>query len=184
MESERINIDPDKVNQIFPNLSLIKSLDAGINLKLPGQKILSIKWMEKSDLSDVLIIEKETFPAPWSEESFLYRLGEKNHNLSLIGTINGRIAAYAVSYIVSDELHFINLAVKQSYRRNKIGEMLLLKSLRAGKEKKCLWVHLEVRKNNTSAIQLYEKIGFKSVGVRKKYYEEENEDALLMSKSI
>jgi [ribosomal protein S18]-alanine N-acetyltransferase len=184
LESEDINIDPDKVNQTFSNLSLIKSLNEEINLKLPGQKTLSIKWMEKSDISEVLIIEKETFPAPWSEESFLYRLGEKDHNLSLVGAINGRIAAYAVSYIISDELHFMNLAVTLSYRRNKIGQMLLLKSLRAGKEKKCQWVHLEVRKNNTSAIQLYEKFGFKSVGVRKNYYEEENEDALLMSKSI
>jgi len=182
--SEGIYIDANKAVQKLPDLFLFHNLHTGINLKLPGGEILSIKWMEVSDVSEVILIEREIFPAPWSEDSFLYRLCDKDYNLSLIGTINGGIAAYAVSYIVSDELHFMNLAVKRACRRNKIGEILLLMSLRAGKEKNCRCVHLEVRKNNTSAIQLYKKNGFENVGVRKNYYREENEDALLMSKSI
>jgi len=140
--------------------------------------------MSFRDIAPIWAMERAIFPTPWSVESFLYRLTDREYNISLTGLINKAPVAYAVSYVVCDELHVGNLAVKTDFRRKRIGEKLLWLSLQIGKAKKCNWAHLEVREKNISAIQLYEKFDFKLVGRRKSYYQEENEDALLMSRSL
>ena len=172
------------IDQEFNNVLLQKRLNKGIMFNFSKESNLIVRWMKTGDVSEVNNIEQETFPSPWTRESFLYRLNERDYNISLVVLVERNLVAYAVSYIVYDELHFSNLAVKMNYRRHKIAEILLSTSMQLGKEKHCRWVHLEVRRNNKSAIQLYQKFGFKIVGVRKDYYKEENEDALLMSKSI
>jgi len=140
--------------------------------------------MSYRDIAPIWALEKTIFPSPWSVESFLYRLTDRKFNISFVGSINDELVAYAVSYIVCDELHLANLAVKSTFRRKKIGEILLWFNLQIGKAKKCRWIHLEVREKNKSAIALYEKYDFKIVGVRKNYYAEENENALLLSRII
>ncbi|MBC8183901.1 ribosomal protein S18-alanine N-acetyltransferase [candidate division KSB1 bacterium] len=184
MASNTHNQVAEKAYQKLLTCSWQNDLKKGINFDLPGETKLSVRWMEEKDVSEVVKIEKEIFPFPWLKEGFLYRLGELDFNVSLVGFIQNKLVAYTVSYIVYDELHFDNLAVKKNFRNNKIGEILLWLSLQTGNEKKCLWSFLEVRKGNTQAIQLYKKFGFEKLGVRKKYYREENEDALLMSKCI
>jgi len=173
-----------RIDQEFNNVIWQERLKKGINFNLPEEKNILVRWMKVGDVSEVYNIERETFPSPWTRDGFLYRLNERDYNVSLVVPVERNLVAYAVSYIVYDELHFSNLAVKMNYRRYKIGEILLSTSMQLGKEKNCRWVHLEVRRNNKSAIQLYQKFGFKIVGVRKDYYKEENEDALLMSKLI
>jgi len=180
-----IQIDKNqKSDQKFTNISWQDQLINGINFCLPKENIILVQWMKPEDVLKVYDIEKEIFPMPWSKKSFLYRLEEQNYNVSIVGFLKKELVAYAVSYLVQGELHFSNLAVKKKYQRRKIGEILLWTSLQIGKEKNCHVVHLEVRKNNNSAIQLYQKFGFEIIGVRSNYYSEENEDALLMSKLL
>ena len=184
MEYNFQNNYDQRIGQEFNNVLWQERLKKGINFNLPEEINFLVRWMKAGDVSEVYNIEQETFPSPWTRESFLYRLNERDYNVSLVGLVGRKLVAYAISYIVCDELHFSNLAVKMNYRRHKIGEILLSTSMQHSEEKNCRWVHLEVRRNNKSAIQLYQKFGFKIVGVRKDYYKEENEDALLMSKSI
>ena len=172
------------IDQEFSNEPLQERLNIGIKFNFSKEATLIVRWMKTGDVSEVNNIEQETFRSPWTSESFLYRLNERDYNVSLVGLVERNLLAYAVSYIVYDGLHFSNLAVRMNYRRRRIGEILLSISMQLGKEMNCRWVHLEVRRNNKSAIQLYQKFGFKIVAVRKDYYKEENEDALLMSKLI
>ena len=164
--------------------SLQSQLAEGINVNISDEAALFIRWMSSSDVSGIYDIEVNTFSDPWSVESFLYRLKERDYNLSIVGMVDNSIVAYAISYLVCDELHFSNIAVKKNFQRQRIAEILLWTSLQIGKQKNCRWVHLEVRESNNPAIQLYHKFGFKVVGVRKNYYQEDNEDALLMSKLL
>ncbi len=184
MASNTHNQVAEKAHQKLLTCSWQNDLKKGIDFDLYGETKLSVKWMEERDVSEVVKLEKEIFPFPWLKEGFLYRLGDPEFNVSLVGFIQNELVAYTVSYIVYDELHFDNLAVRKNFRKIKVGEILLWLTLKIGKEKKCLWSFLEVRKGNTPAINLYKKFGFEKVGVRKNYYREENEDALLMSKSI
>ena len=184
MASKTHNKVSEESRKKFLSSSWLNDLKKGVDFHLPGKRKLSAKWMEERDVSEVIKIEKEIFPDPWHKESFLFRLGATDFNVSLVGFLGKELVAYTVSYCVHDELHFDNLAVKKNFRKKKIGEILLWLSLEIAKEKKCIWSFLEVRKTNTPAIQLYKKFGFELEGVRKNYYKEENEDALLMSKQI
>ncbi len=169
-------------NQV--TISWSELVNQGVVFRLPGEKQLWIRRLKAKDVGAVQMLEKETFPSPWSKESFLYRLADHTFNLSLVGEIEKKVIAYAVSYIVYDELHFSNLAVDKILLRNRIGEILLWLSLHIGIENNCQIVNLEVRRSNTPAISLYKKYGFQIVGIRKNYYSREREDALLMSKAI
>ena len=98
--------------------------------------------------------------------------------------IKEKLVTYSISYVIYDEIHISNIAVVPDYRRLKIGESMFTIALKMGIEKKCQIAHLEVRKSNLPAITLYQKHGFQAVGVRKNYYQNENEDALLMTKKL
>lgn len=161
-----------------------RELDYGINVRLPNDLNLCIRWMNLQDIATVCNIERQVFNFPWPAEGFLYELENRDYNISLVGLLNQLMATYSVSYIVCDELHISNVAVVPQFRRLKIGETMLRLVLRIGLEKKCHLVHLEVRKNNVAAIALYQKYGFQVVGVRKNYYQNDNEDALLMTKKF
>jgi len=159
-------------------------IDQGLEFDLNDQLKLQVRRMDQSDIETLQTMEQKIFLTPWSADSFSYRLGEKNFNVSLVGTVDEAVVAYSVAYVVNDELHFSNLAVEPKLREFGIGKTLLWLSLKLGAEQKCRVVQLEVRKTNQAAIRLYEKFGFRIVGVRKNYYVEENEDALLMSREI
>ena len=169
------------------NLIAIKwydQMNSGSVFRLPGGVKVLLRWMEEKDISDVVGMEQEIFPSPWSRESFLFRLGERNFNVSIVAEIDNQLVGYTVSYIFHDEMHVSNLAVTKDYRQNQIGELLLWVSLQIGIELNCLLVHLEVRESNQAAICLYKKYGFTIIGVRKNYYQKEHEDAILMMRQI
>lgn len=163
---------------------LLQQLYSGKALKLIDGSTLLVRWMTFNDIPAVLDLERAIFPSPWVFEAFTYELTNLEYNISLVGLIDNRIVAYAVSYLVVDEAHISNIAVSPAYRKLKIGETLLLISLQIGQRNDCKVAHLEVRKTNEAAISLYKKYGFKITGLRKNYYEEENEDALLMSLNL
>ena len=162
----------------------LRDLNKGIDIQLPNVFQLFVRWMHSQDLPVVCNIERQIFPSPWQVEHFLYELENRNFNISIVGLIEKELVTYAVSYIVCDEIHISNLAVAPGFRRFRIGEAMLKISLQISREKNCKQAYLEVRKSNVAAISLYEKYGFKIVDVRKNYYQDEAEDALLMSRIL
>ena len=149
----------------------------------PGQTenslCLRIRPMSLADLPAVLEIEKECFPAPWSERIFRDVLDLDYYHF-LTAILDGEVAGYC-GYIRSFETADIaNIAVRGSLRRSGIGEKLLRKLMddgyRAGVER----FSLEVRASNTPAIALYEKLGYRQEGLRRGYYENPREDALIL----
>ncbi len=159
-------------------------LTNGLKVALADGSQILVRWMVPEDVPAVWAMEQEVFASPWALENFLYELENHDYNISLIAVIDGQLAGYSVSYHVYDELHISNLAVAPNYRRRKIGETLLTINLRIAQMRSINYVHLEVRRSNMPAIALYQKYGFQIVGVRKNYYQNEHEDALLMTKKL
>ena len=140
---------------------------------------LHIRPMSLADLSAVLEIERECFPVPWSERIFRDVLDLDYYHF-LTAFLDGEAAGYC-GYIRSFETADIaNIAVRPMLRRSGIGEKLLRRLMddgyRAGVER----FSLEVRASNAPAIALYEKLGYRQEGLRRGYYENPREDALIL----
>ena len=146
-------------------------------------QFVSVDLMKKDDLPEILAIEQEAFPTPWTEGMFLDEL-RTNHAqcLSIKTEVAGKtfIAAYIIFWFVADEVHLHNLAVRKEFRRQGLGYNLmhLMKDIAAqvGIERQTL----EVRESNQRAINLYRKCGFVVKGKRPQYYTDTREDALVM----
>lgn len=156
----------------------------GVDVQLTDGTVIHVRRMQSGDVPFICSLEKQIFSSPWTEEGFLYKLGNHQFNVSMAGLIDKEIVSYAVSFFILDELHVSNVAVKKNFRRKRIGESMLWISMQVGLEMGANIVHLEVRKSNAAAIELYKKYQFELVGIRKGYYEHENEDALLMSRNL
>ena len=136
--------------------------------------------MTEEDLDSVMVIESLCFRSPWSRRSFEAEF-QKKSGIALVFAEQAGIAGYVVAWRIEDELHIANLAVHPARRRAGIAEGLLRRVLEA--EPGISWIGLEVRASNASARALYRKLGFHEAGVRKGYYADEGEDAVLMVKS-
>ena len=142
---------------------------------------MRITLMESAHVSQVAQLEKLCFSAPWSENSIS---SELTNPLScwLVALDGDRVAGYVGSQTVLDESDMMNIAVDPQYRRQGIAQALveeLVKCL-ARKGSRCLT--LEVRASNVGAIALYGKLGFVQVGLRKNYYRNPREDAMILRK--
>jgi len=152
------------------------------SLWLPSlRRELTWRRMRRSDLDQVLDLERQLFASPWSREMFEEELEEKRHVLALVIEDRKSIAGYLIAYFVADEVHIANIGTAPGLQRRGIGERMMQNLLARARENGFTLAHLEVRRSNRAAITLYEKLGFKIVGVRKNYYEQEQEDALLMT---
>ncbi len=140
-----------------------------------------IDRMVSSDIETVLEIESEAYGKHhWSKSSFY---DEMNNNLAKYysaKTINGDLIGYAGTWHIIDEAHITTIAVKKSHLRQHIGEALIVKILEDCYSAGIKYLTLEVRVSNEPAIALYTKYGFNSLGTRKGYYQDNNEDALIM----
>ena len=140
-----------------------------------------IKPMQKSEVDEILKIEESAYgDHHWSKDSFY---GELSNNLAHYYSAfdsDGNLIGYAGSWRVIDEAHITTIAVKPELKRKKIGEALLNRIIDDCYKSEIKYITLETRKSNTAAIGLYEKYGFKSLGLRKGYYQNNNEDALIM----
>lgn len=141
-----------------------------------------VEKMEKSDLDAVFEIEKASYGEHhWSRESFLNEIGNNlAYYIVAKNPQTNEVVGYLGSWFIIDECHITNVAVNPKLRRQKIAHQLLQNLVEECYKKMMKYITLEVRVSNESAINLYEKFGFKSVGVRKKYYQDNNEDALIM----
>lgn len=142
---------------------------------------IAIKPMQKKDIEDVLKIEEQAYGEHhWSKDSFYGELANNLAHYYSAFDINGKLVGYAGSWRVIDEAHITTIAISSDLKRKKIGEALLNRIIEDCYKNEIKYITLEVRVSNIAAISLYEKYGFKSLGARKGYYQNNNEDALIM----
>lgn len=146
---------------------------------------LEIRRMRTQDIPEVMTIESVSFGRHhWSDDSFYNELN--NHvgrYYSLIQTDIPRLIGYLGFWLIADEAHITTVAVKPECRGNALGELLLVQCLERCMSQSIHWLTLEVRVSNYNAQNLYYKYGFNSVGTRLRYYQDNQEDALIMTTS-
>lgn len=137
--------------------------------------------MQKSDVDEVMKIEKCAYGEHhWSKDSFYGELSNELAHYYCAFSQEGRLLGYAGTWQILDEAHITTIAIAPEFQRRKIGEALLVNAIKDFYKNEIKYVTLEVRVSNEPAIKLYEKYGFKSLGARKGYYQNNNEDALIM----
>jgi ribosomal-protein-alanine N-acetyltransferase len=143
--------------------------------------ILRIEPMQVEDLPDVHAIEAASFDAPWPPEAYRNDLETNRLAQYLVARVNDEVAAFGGMWLMVDEGHIITFAVHPAWRRQKIGGCLLLAFLGLAGDRGAHEATLEVRLSNVPARRLYEKYGFRPVGLRPRYYSDNGEDALIMT---
>ncbi len=140
---------------------------------------INFEFMQEEHVAYVYEIEKNTFPIPWSKKAFINELSNKVATY-YVATFDSEVIAYGGMWIVEGDANITNIAVREEYKKLGIGGKIIEKLVQYAKEKGCTGITLEVRKSNSIAINLYQKKGFKVEGTRKKFYTDNNEDALIM----
>jgi ribosomal-protein-alanine N-acetyltransferase len=139
---------------------------------------LEIRRLSYSDLPQVIAIERRSFPTPWSLAMFVLELS-KPSGVCLAAVRQGSLVGYLVCSRYDQVWHLMNVAVDPELQRRGIASALIRELLgRVGDERAQLT--LEVRRTNRAAIALYERFGFRSAGLRRRYYQDNGEDALIM----
>lgn len=138
-----------------------------------------IRRMTIDDVDGVHAIEMSSFPKPWKREDFVKEMTVNACARYLVAKKAGEIVGFAGAWIVLDEAHITNIAVKEEYRGQGIGRTLTAALLQYAANLGVVYAVLEVRRSNTAAQNLYKSLNFEYVGTRKKYYENNGEDAFL-----
>ena len=142
---------------------------------------ITIKPMKQVDINAVVEIEKESYGSHhWSKESFFNELSNDFAHYFCAFNEEGKLVGYIGTWQIIEEAHITNVSVKPEFRRRKIAEALLHYAIEHCYENGVKYITLEVRVSNEKAINLYTKYGFRSLGTRKEYYQDNNEDALIM----
>ena len=142
---------------------------------------MTIEAMRLEDLEEVQRIEQASFSTPWPSNAYRSELMTNRLASYLVARIDGRIVGYGGMWLMVDEAHITTFAVHPAWRRQRIGERLLLAFLDLARDRHAREATLEVRLSNLAARRLYEKYGFRPVGLRPRYYSDNNEDALIMT---
>jgi ribosomal-protein-alanine N-acetyltransferase len=142
---------------------------------------LEIEPMGLPDLDAVREIERRSFSTPWPAHAYPAEIETNRLAHYRVARLDGRIVAFAGIWLMLDEAHVTTFAVDPEFRRRSIGEHLLLAMLDVAIGKGAREATLEVRLSNIAARRLYEKFGFRPVGLRPRYYSDDNEDALIMT---
>ena len=142
---------------------------------------LVIEPMSLDDLEAVQRIEETSFSTPWPANAYRSELMTNRLASYLVGRIDGRLVAYGGMWLMVDEAHITTFAVHPDWRRQRIGERLLLAFFDLARDRRARELTLEVRLSNLAARRLYEKYGFRPVGLRPRYYSDNHEDALIMT---
>lgn len=148
----------------------------------------AIRRMENRDLPRVVEIDQNSFTLPWSLTSFQFEIRRSRISRCWVAEVDSGgkpvVAGSTVVWVVIDEMHVGTIAVERSFRRMGIASALMEVIHQQAKEEGLLKVYLEVRKSNLPAQNLYRKFGYEIVGVRKGYYADNHEDALLMEYQV
>ena len=146
----------------------------------PPLKVV-ISAMRLEDLEEVQRIEEASFTTPWPPNAYRAELLTNRLASYLVARVDDGIVAYGGMWLMVDEAHITTFAVHPAWRRQRLGERLLLAFLDLARDRHAREATLEVRLSNLAARRLYEKYGFRPVGLRPSYYSDNGEDALIMT---
>ena len=141
---------------------------------------LQIRKMTLEDVPTVLVLDQISFSLPWPERSFRFELTENMASRCWVAEVDGRIVGMVVGWLLVDEMHIATIATHPDYRRQGIASKLLLHTLLKSMDEGALTSFLEVRESNLAAQEMYLKFGYEKTGRRKRYYRDNDEDAILM----
>jgi len=146
---------------------------------------IDIRPMRIEDLPAVIALDQRSFSLPWPESSFKFELESNELSRCWVAETttpdgNASLVAMIVIWLIVDEAHVATIAVHPDYRRQKIAQRLLAYALIEAYHTGAVKSLLEVRRGNEAAIRMYERFGYREAGVRKKYYQDNGEDAVLM----
>jgi ribosomal-protein-alanine N-acetyltransferase len=139
-----------------------------------------VQPMRRRHVRSVMRIEQQVYPRPWSSSLFLSELAMRSTRAYFVARVGRELVGYAGLMMTLDEAHVTTIAVEPRHHRSKVGTRLLLVLVREAVARGATAITLEVRMSNVGAQDLYRRFGFGPVGVRKNYYQEVNEDALVM----
>src|SRR5205823_11907711 len=151
-----------------------------LGIKEPGPADLEIARMRRRHLRGVMAIERQVYPRPWSPSLFIAEMSEPSNRNYIVARTGRDVVGYAGMICYGDEAHITTIAVDPEHQRRKIGTRLLYELIESAIEMGARAASLEVRVSNWGAQRLYGRFGFRPVGVRKNYYQETGEDALVM----
>ncbi|GGF28367.1 putative ribosomal-protein-alanine acetyltransferase [Halobacillus andaensis] len=143
--------------------------------------MVQVREMREDDLAQVMVVEHATFAVPWTEETFRKEVnGENPYAHYYVIEDQGEVFGYCGVWLIIDEAHVTNIAIHPDHRGKKYGEQLFRYSFEQVIEMGAIQLSLEVRVSNTAAQHLYRKFGLVPGGIRKNYYTDNGEDALVM----
>lgn len=140
---------------------------------------VELRRMQREDVPRVMEIERECFPTPWHESAYLTELANRSAYY-VVACVGGEIVGYAGMWVIMDEAHITTLGVAANSRGAKIGERLLVALLDEGMRRHVRRATLEVRQSNTVAQNLYRKYDFAPAAIRRGYYTDNHENAVVM----
>ncbi len=155
------------------------SLDSLVSVARRGAEPLRFVPMRGEDLDAVMEIERRSFPEPWTPGLFLHEL-KVPFSKTTLALRGDEIIGYICRWLVGDEIHILNIAVRPEARGGGIGRALVALVMEEAEESGVALITLEVRRENHAAIALYQAFGFTERGVRRNYYAR-GQDALVMS---
>ncbi len=151
--------------------------------KPPSTEVFRVRAATRRDLPRILAIERASYPTPWPRESFLFELSQPQGR-NFVACCGAQVVGYVFAWLVAEELKINNIAVAPAHRGCGIGSTLLDHVLRLARQEGCEEATLEVRPSNIPARRLYAKFGFREVGLRRGYYRDTGEDAILMARPL
>ena len=146
-----------------------------------------IRNAKKSDLEQILEIEKASYPAPWGQEAFACEFSKQASGMNIFLAADdaetGKLAGYIAGNVITDYVHILNLAVAPEFRKRGLARSFMARTEQEAVKRGIGAITLEVREKNESALNLYRKMGYEPRGRRPKYYEGVD-DAILMWKKL
>lgn len=145
-----------------------------------GEKVVIVfRALTAADAAGAARVERESFPTPWSREDF-WREANSKFACYIVACEDDAVVGFAGCWISFEEAQVTNIALLRAHRERGLGRRLMEEMMRAAVRRGAERMTLEVRPSNAAALHLYERLGFSAVGVRKKYYQDNDEDAILM----
>ncbi|KZE39662.1 ribosomal-protein-alanine acetyltransferase [Bhargavaea cecembensis] len=149
-------------------------------MKERATSVITFRPMQIADVPAVYRVETDSFSTPWTMEAFEQEILKNEYSYYLLALDGDEIIGYCGAWLILDECHITNIAVLSSYRGHGIGEALMREVMSRTARKGARTMTLEARVSNWPALGLYRKLGFKDGGIRRGYYTDNGEDALVM----